>query len=300
MRLLDAAREASEYLERSGIEDPYIDAELLVLHAAGMDRLAAFMENPEIGKNLVQRIRRLTHRRGRGEPLQYITGHVDFMGLKIRVGKGVLIPRPETELVAREAIEEGKRLRVKLKALGKRSSESLRILDLCTGTGCIALTLAKEFSDSIVYGTDLSEAAVRFARKNRKDNGITNTKFIRGPLFGPVGDKGRFDLIVSNPPYIKKGEIETLQREIREWEPVEALDGGETGLDFYRNIFSEAGPFLNRNGMVIVELGFGQAEAVRTIAKTNGFEDVEIKKDYSGIERIFKAARTCKSTEERQ
>jgi release factor glutamine methyltransferase len=286
MRLLDITRETSEHLERAGIDDAYIDAELLVLHAAGIDRLAAFMENPEIGKNFLQKIRRLTRRRSGGEPLQYITGHVDFLGLRIEVGRGVLIPRPETELVAQEAISEiGEKKREKKKAA------IIRILDLCTGSGCIGLSLAREFPTAAVYGTDVSKTAIRYAKKNQKTNGIKNIRFLAGPFFEPVKKESKFDLIISNPPYIASSEIKKLQREIREWEPAEALDGGEDGLDFYKEIFSRAAECLLEGGKLVLELGFGQADAVKQIAAKNGFTAIETTKDYAGIERIFKAVR---------
>ncbi len=207
MRLLDTIKSSSDYLEKSGIADPLVDAELLVLHAAGMDRLRAYMDNPEADRRLLTRINRLVKRRAGGEPLQYIIGHVDFLGLEIRVGKGVLIPRPETELLVEEAIKT-----VKRKALGVKSSEkspsaiSLQpsaFLDLCTGSGCIALALAREFPDAQVYATDVSAKAIKYARDNADRNGIRNVTFLKGSLFTPVAEHMSFDLITANPPYIK-------------------------------------------------------------------------------------------------
>ncbi len=291
MRLLDVVRSSTQYLESAGIEDAFVDAELLVLHASGIERISVYTENPEIDKALSARIRRLVRRRAAGEPVQYIIGQVDFLGLRISVGKGVLIPRPETELLAEAA--KG--------TLGSRRSEGrsrggvdrprqdkLRILDLCTGSGCIALALAREFPVAEVYGVDVSKRALSYARKNAGLNDIGNVTFLEGSLFGPVEDF-LFDLIVSNPPYIKTADLEGLQREIREWEPVGALDGGPEGLDFYREIFSAAGGYLKENGVVLVELGFGQAKEVAKIAGRSGFSSIEVTKDYAGIERILKA-----------
>ena len=298
MRLLDAIRESSEYLEQSGIEDPFEEAELLVLYAAAIDRLAAFVENPEAGKDLLRKIRRLLRRRAKGEPLQYLIGHVDFLGLTITVGRGVLIPRPETELLAREAIKivQDSRRKVPLpKNIERRSLNGTqgpyRVLDLCTGSGCVALALARELPDARVYGSDVSEIAIRRAGANAQLNRIGNVTFLKGSLFGPVADAAPFDMIVSNPPYIKTGEISGLQREIRDWEPRKALDGGEEGLDFYRRILSGAGGFLKQRGIVVVELGFGQAAAVTEIAKSSGFKKIRVIKDYAGIERILRAKR---------
>jgi release factor glutamine methyltransferase len=294
MRLLDALRSSTEYLESAGIEDAFIDAELLVLHAAGTGRISAYMENPEIGKRLSDKIRRLTRRRAAGEPVQYIIGHVDFLGLRIGVGKGVLIPRPETELLAHEAIRQVRGREARIKKPDENSSlptsqSSLKILDLCTGSGCIALVLARELPAAEVYAADVSRRALNYAKKNAGLNGVNNVTFLEGSLFEPA--KGLLlDMIVSNPPYIRTDDIAGLQREIREWEPVDALDGGPEGLDFYAEIFSGARGHLKKNGVVMVEIGLGQAGDVARIARQSGFSSIEITKDYAGIERILKAA----------
>jgi release factor glutamine methyltransferase len=293
MRLLDALRFATEYLESAGIEDAFADAELLVFHAAGTDRISAYMENPEIGKGLSAKIRRLARRRAAGEPVQYIIGHVDFLGLRITVGKGVLIPRPETELLAQEVIRLVRGQYAGTKRQEENSSllmsqPSLKILDLCTGSGCIALVLAREFPAAEIYAADVSKRALKYAKKNARLNGVSNVTFLEGSLFGPAKNL-LLDLIVSNPPYIRTADLAGLQREIREWEPVNALDGGPEGLDFYEEIFSGARAHLKKNGSVIVELGFGQADEVGKIARQSGFSSLEITKDYAGIERILKA-----------
>jgi len=290
MRLLDALKSATRLLEKAGIEDAFADAEVLTFHAAGADRLVAYMENPEITKELLSKIRRVMRRRAKGEPVQYIVGHVDFLGLTISVGKGVLIPRPETELLAEEAIAI---LSGQQSAVRKKQDSGFKefpcILDLCTGSGCIALALAKAFPDAEVRGTDVSKKALRYARKNAALNGIKNVIFSEGSLFEPVKGEKSFDLIVSNPPYIETSDIGGLQREIREWEPHEALDGGPDGLDYYRGILSVAAGYLRKDGKIVVELGFGQAKAAEEIARASGFTNVGTKKDYAGIERILTA-----------
>jgi release factor glutamine methyltransferase len=294
MRLLDALKSSTEYLEKTGIGDAFADAEILTFHAAGADRLAAYMENPEITKELRAKIHRLIRRRAKGEPLQYIIGSVEFLGLTISVGKGVLIPRPETELLAEEAIRIVRSSKFKVQSsIPFNTQEStipaIRILDLCTGSGCIALALAKALPEADVCGTDVSKVALRFANRNADANGIGNATFFAGSLFAPLPAGAVFDLIVSNPPYISSGEVPGLQREIKDWEPLEALDGGADGLDFYRRIFSDAGRYLRPGGGVICELGFGQATAVREMAQNYAFSNVAVKKDYAGIERILKA-----------
>jgi release factor glutamine methyltransferase len=290
MRLLDVLRSMKDLLESEGIEDAFVDSEALVLHASGIDRLKAYTENPEIDDRHVSMIRRLVDRRAKGEPVQYIIGHVEFLGLDIQVGKGVLIPRPETELLALEAVHQLKNEKPEVMDSSPLTPySSLRILDLCTGSGCVALALGRDFPDAEIIGTDISVEALGFAGRNAVANGIDNVAFLKGSLFEPVSGLPPFDLIVSNPPYIRSRDIEGLQREIREWEPLSALDGGEDGLVFYRDIFFGAGPYIGGAGKIIAEIGFDQAEEVREIAERAGFRNISFKEDFAGIERIVKA-----------
>jgi len=285
MRLLDLLRKSTEYLEQNGIDDALPEAEMLVFHAVNRNRLDAYIENPEIKSADSAKVRRLLQRRLKGEPVQYIIGHIEFCGLCIKVGKGVLIPRPETELLVEEVIRA---ISDQRSAVSSKTVKSLSLLDLCTGTGCIALALAREFPEAGVYGTDLSKEAVAYAKKNAKANNIENIRFRQGSLFDAVKAK-RFDIITANPPYIRRDEIETLQREIRDWEPVAALDGGLDGMDFYRAILSSVGDYLNPDGFIFLELGYDQAEGVQKIARAEGFSEITVIKDYAGIGRILKA-----------
>lgn len=287
MRLLDAVKSSSDYLEKFGVADQLVDAELLVLHAAGIDRLSAYIDNPETDRRLLSRINRLVRRRASGEPLQYITGHVDFLGLEIRVGKGVLIPRPETELLVEEAIKTVKSEMLPSKR--SKTNQSHLFLDLCSGSGCIALALAKEFPAAKVYATDISAKAIKYARDNADRNEVRNVTFLKGSLFTPVADQMSFDLIAANPPYIRSVDIAGLQREVREWEPVEALDGGADGLDFYRRIFPKAAGYLKKGGWIFFELGYGQAKAVSEIAAHAGLKNIGLIKDFAGIDRVLTA-----------
>lgn len=308
MRILDAVRYSLERLEKAGVDDPLTDAEMLVFNAARAERLSAYIDNPEIGGGLFSKIKRLTARRGSGEPLQYIIGHVEFCGLTISVGKGVLIPRPETELLVEEALKTAKReaLNVKRNDSGAKDGPSgddagliefspftphpsLSVLDLCTGSGCIALALAKKLPEAKVFGTDISAKALRYARKNAAAHNICNVTFKKGDLFGPLNKGARFDLIVSNPPYIVTSDIDGLQREIRQWEPKNALDGGADGLDFMRAILSGAPARLKEGGIVILELGYGQADEVSEMARQHGFGNVLVIDDFAGVGRILKA-----------
>jgi release factor glutamine methyltransferase len=280
MNALNKIREAKEFLESLGIEDAVREAEIIVSHFLGIDRLILYKDNPQILEDIIPMIDELLTRRSKREPLQYVIGYTEFFGLKIKVGSGVLIPRPETELLAEQAIKTISNFEFRI--------SNFKILDLCTGTGCLALALAREFPDAKVYGTDTSEIAIGYAKENAGLNGIKNVKFIKGSLFEPFkGSTDTFDLIVSNPPYIRSDDIKSLQAEIRDWEPVEALDGGEDGLDYYRIIIPEARNYLKGYGCLMLELGISQADAVKQMAKNAGFQNISLIKDYAGIERIL-------------
>jgi release factor glutamine methyltransferase len=290
-------KEATEFIKQYGIEDANRNAEIIVSRCLGTDRTVLYRDNPEIHEGQLEKIDKFLKRRSKREPLQYILGYVDFYGLKIKVGKGVLIPRPETELLAEEAIKiVRQKLNPPLPPFSKGGSGGISILDLCTGSGCLALALAKEFPDAKVYGTDTSENAIRYAKENAELNCINNVTFLEGNLFDPIEElvtrhpsPVTFDLIVSNPPYIRRDDIRNLQLEIKGWEPVEALDGGEDGLDYYRTIIPEANGYLKEGGYLILEIGADQSRGVRRIAEGAGFVNICLIKDYAGIERIFVA-----------
>ena len=277
---MEKLKQATERLEKSGIEDAAREAETILIHCLRTDRSAFYRDNAIIPESVLERIDEFLDRRSKKEPLQYILGYVDFCGMKMRVGKGVLIPRPETELLAEEIIKTVKRVVL---------SVSLNILDLCTGSGCLALAMAKEFPDAQVYGTDVSEIAIRYAKENAEINSIKNVTFLKGSLFEPITELLIFDLIISNPPYIKRDDIRNLQPEIKDWEPLEALEGGEDGLDYYRLIIPESRGYLKDSGCLMLELGISQADAIRELAVKAGFKDIYFKKDYAGIERILVA-----------
>ena len=275
MNALDKLRKSKEFLEKFSIKDATRNAELIIAHCLGIDRASLYRDNPIITEDLISKADEFLRRRAKKEPLQYILGFTEFYGLRIKVGSGVLIPRPETELLVEEAIK-----------LFTVHCSLFTVLDLCTGSGCLALALAKEFPEAKVYGADTSEVAIRYAKENVELNHINNVTFLKGNLFEPLKTLV-FDLIVSNPPYISKDDIKNLQLEVRDWEPVEALDGGIDGLDYYRMIISGARGYLKGNGYLILELGAGQSDAVRKMAEDEGFKNISLVKDYAGIERIF-------------
>lgn len=302
---IEKFKEVAAFLKNAGIEDAAKEAELLITEALLKKQFQVlrfefqdrqkikskiYTGDLEIDEETSLLIDNFVERRAHGEPLQYISGHVEFLGLVINVGKGVLIPRPETELLVEETIKalssvECQVLCKGITELNIRNSK-LKILDLCTGSGCIAIALAKYFPYSIVYGIDKSRDAIAYADRNAIENKAWNVQFLQGDLFEPVRNM-KFDCIVSNPPYVKRSEMPNLQREIRDYEPIEALDGGEDGLDFYRRILNEAPMFLKEKGLLIMELGVNQFCDIKELAEGAGFKEVEFIKDYAGIERIF-------------
>jgi release factor glutamine methyltransferase len=285
MNAIYKLKEVRGILSNAGIENPERDAESALSHCLGIERVILYRDNPEISDEMNMQIDALIKRRTGREPLQYILGYTEFYGLRIKVGPGVLIPRPETELLAEEAITTI--ANCKLQVAGEDKDSSFFILDLCTGSGCIALALAKAFSDARVYGTDMSADALGYAKENAGLNNIKNIIFLKGDLFKPIKDM-QFDMIVSNPPYIRENDMKLLQPEIRDWEPVAALDGGEDGLDYYRKIISGSGDYLKENAFLLIEIGMGQSESIREMAEDEGFDNIQILKDYAGIDRIVK------------
>ena len=274
IRALMALPSLVRTLRASGIDNADKEAETLLLHTLNITKSALWRDDPLLDGNAQSTLARLVERRGSREPLQYILGSVDFMGIRIEVGPGVLIPRPETELMCEEAIRH-------LSGL-----DQPQVLDLCTGSGCIALAIAHAVPTSTVTGVDISPEALAYARGNAEANAVGNVRMLEGNLYAPVHGM-RFDLIVSNPPYIRSAEIAMTQPEIRHWEPVAALDGGPDGLDAYREILSGAACHLNGSGLVMLELGAGQAGDVGAIARaTKALKDIRVLNDYAGIERI--------------
>ena len=256
-------------LTEAGFEEARTDVRMLVCHACGTE-LTELLLNAglNVPHKQEQRFFSMLERRLKHEPVQYITGEQEFCGIKFHVRPGVLIPRPETELLA-EAVF--------------RSASGKRVLDLCTGSGCIAVTVAKLGSPSFVAAADCSEAALKIAKENAalQDAEIS---FFCGDLFEPV--EGTYDIIVSNPPYIKSGIIRELMTEVRDFEPELALDGKADGLYFYRRICAEAKEYLNPGGRLMFEIGYDQGTEVSELLITEGYTGVEVKQDYAGLDRM--------------
>lgn len=258
------------------------EAELLFTHILGCDRISLLLnKGVTLHKDKAASVAAVLRRRIRGEPLQYILGESEFMGFKFKVNKGVLIPRPETEILVEAALE--------FAAAGRKSGQPIRILELGTGSGCIAVSLAKLLPGSNVIATDISAEAIGVAIENASRNNVAeNIDFLQGDLFDLNGLKNSvFDMIVSNPPYVSTDEIEGLQPEVR-FEPKIALDGGRKGLEFYRAIARDCAVFLKENGLLMLEMGFAQKDAVKDILEGSGnFTTIKVIKDYGGIDRVI-------------
>ncbi|MCG6552655.1 MAG: peptide chain release factor N(5)-glutamine methyltransferase [Candidatus Magnetominusculus sp. LBB02] len=276
-RLTDKLSEISAKLKGVGIEDSYKEAEALMCVALNIGKAALYCYDfSDITDEAAHRLNALTALRAARQPLQYIAGETEFFGLSLSVGAGVLIPRPETELLV-------EKLTGIIKA---RHMTTFTALDLCTGSGCIALAIAKQFPELIVHAVDISEAALKYAVANAAANGINNVVFHCGSLYAPV-DNMAFDIIVSNPPYIKTEDLEILAPEIRLYEPVGALDGGPDGLRFYKEIIAGAGQRLAKGGIMALELGDTLAAHVMDIARSSGFTNLTLINDYSFKERFL-------------
>jgi release factor glutamine methyltransferase len=274
MKAMEAMHSAAERLTALGIPDPEKEAELIITAGLGVDRVSLYRDDPALGWEDPGILDKMLRRREKREPIQYILGEVEFYGLMIRVGPGVLIPRPETELLVEEAL---KRL---------SDNPSPRVLELCTGSGCVALAVAKNLPGSTVMATENSKEALGYAYENASLNGVENAAFLRGSLFEPVVGQ-TFDAVLSNPPYIRTGDIDTLAPEIRNWEPREALDGGPDGLDFYREIIPGAKEHLKPGGALIVEMGAALAPEVAKIAEKAGLKPLPPLQDWGGCDRVM-------------
>ncbi|MGA1794995.1 MAG: peptide chain release factor N(5)-glutamine methyltransferase [bacterium] len=271
------------YLEGLGLERPRFDSEMLLACALGKDRLWLYthydqpLTPPELAK-----YRSAVIRRSRREPLQYILGHWGFWSLEFAVGPGVLIPRQETEHLVEFALT--------------RARPGHCILDVCTGSGNVAVCLAKEVPSASLWATDISGQAIELAKENaRIHNVLERIHFAVGDLFEPVSAQGTcFDLVVCNPPYIPSGDIDGLQPEISRFEPRAAVDGGIDGLAFYRRLVPDAIAFLKPTGWLVVEIGTDQAPSVREMLAAWRYREIEVVKDYSGQERVVAGIRPGK------
>ena len=275
--------EGRRILEQAGLPDAALDARFLLEEVCGtnLQTLLVFPEK-KVTEEEVNQYRAFIQRRKDREPTAMILGEWDLMGLTFRLNNSTLIPEKDTEVLVETALEELKR-----RGLGEAP---LRILDLCTGSGCILLSLLHELRNAGGLGTDLSEEALEAARENAVRLGLQErAAFRQGDLWEPVGDE-RFDLIVSNPPYVPTEVIPTLEPEVRCGEPYAALDGGEDGLVFYRRIMREAAGHLKPSGIIIVESGFDEAPQIAALMQDQKLRGIRTVKDYGGLDRVVLGA----------
>jgi release factor glutamine methyltransferase len=283
MTLREALKEAVAALRGANVPSDVLAAELLLMHVVGASRewLYAHLDEP-LDAAAAERYRELVGRRASGTPTQYLTGRQEFWGLELEVTPDVLIPRPETEHV----------VEVALARIGKeRLREALRVVDVGTGSGCIALAVARELPNARVYATDVSARALAVARRNAARHGLADRiTFMEASLLAPF-PAGSLDLVVSNPPYVSRKEAASLPREVREHEPHLALFAGEEGMDVYPVLIGEAAERLVSGGLLVVELGYDVSERVEALLDTADWRDIEITKDLAGIPRVIAANR---------
>lgn len=259
-------------LQAAALINPSLQAEYIVAAVTGLPRLELHLNrNMPLSLNQWREIKEKAERRARHEPLQYILGETDFYGARILVTPAVLIPRPETEYLVDWMISE-------------YSGED-SLLDLGTGSGCIAIALGRVFKNMNIAATDISEPALEIARKNAEINRV-KINFRRSDLFKELHSK--YQIIISNPPYLSAGEFAELDQEIRDYEPETALLAGEDGLYYYRRILAEAGDYLLPGGRIYLEIGAQQGEAIKKIAENTGWQKIDTRQDLSGYDRYIR------------
>ncbi|WP_458407635.1 peptide chain release factor N(5)-glutamine methyltransferase [Anaerotignum sp.] len=274
--IAEALREGKLRLKAAGKEAYAFEAELLLEKAAGLNRTALFLRGEEeLSDEVLTVYEGYLSEREQGRPTQYILGEWEFMGLPFHVGEGVLIPRGDTEVLVETILE-------------KQQAEPMKsILDIGTGSGCIPISLGHYGKFEKIMAVDISQKALGYATKNAVKNHI-NIDFYESDLFSnvPAEWKRRLDAIVSNPPYIPKKDIEELMTEVKDFEPMNALDGGEDGLDFYRAIVEQGKDWLKDGGWLFFEIGYDQGEDLRKLLHESGYTEVEIRQDLAGLDRV--------------
>ena len=278
MKIKEVLLNGIRILKENDIEDSNMKAKIIFAELLGKNKEYLISHDEveiEDGLNRIflEKIEQLKNH----EPLQYIINKQEFMGLEFYVDENVLIPQPDTENLVEEVIHLSDKSRKNLK-------KELRILDLCTGSGAIAISLSKLIKNALIYASDISKEALKIAEENSNRNSA-NVLFFESDLFKDISNLYKFNIIVSNPPYIEKDIIKTLSEEVKK-EPMLALDGGEDGLDFYRKIAKDAKEYLKENGYLAFEIGYNQKKAVIEILKENGYRNIYSRKDLGGNDRI--------------
>jgi release factor glutamine methyltransferase len=286
--VLEVIQRSTDFLAKKGVESPRLQIELFLAHALKIPRLNLYLNfERHLSEAEVDAVRQMVKRRGRREPLQHITGATSFCGLEIKVTPAVLVPRPETELLAECA----------WKFLNERASATpgpVAALDFGTGSGCLAVAMAVNAPAARVLAVDVSEGALEVARENAASHRLADRiQFVRGNGFDALPGGGPFDLIVSNPPYIPSREIEMLQPEVRDFDPRLALDGGEDGLGFFRELAAKSKNFLRPAGKLMLEFGDGQEAKLQELLAENTWMVEAVERDYTGCPRFLVASWTA-------
>ena len=274
------------FFTRREVESPRLSAELLLAHVLKVPRIKLYTDYERVlADRDLAAYKALVQRAAEHEPIAYLTGTAHFFNLEFEVNRDVLIPRPDTETLVENVLQLARH---------QSGMEAPRVLDLCTGSGCVAAAIAHHLKSATVLATDISEGAVVVARRNIERLGLAGRVVVeQGDLYdalSKVVDVQPFNLIVSNPPYIPTGKLEALDRNVRDYEPIRALDGGLDGTAIHRRILSGAAERLIPGGRIYLEIGYDQGELARDIASGhNEFEDVKILKDYSGNDRVLTA-----------
>ena len=278
MDLKTALEHAVGVLTRRDVASPRLAAEVLLMHTLECDR-AHLLAHPErmLTSDETNQYHSFVHERADGKPTQYITGHQEFWGLDLLVSEAVLIPRPETEHSVEAALE-----------IARSDASITKIIDVGTGSGCIALTLAKELPRHQIHASDISEVALAIAQENAARLNLQRIQFRRCDLLSDVA-AASYDLIVSNPPYVGQDEPEKVQKIVRDWEPHVAVFGGATGLEIYERLVPQAFTALRPGGWLVMEIGYSIEQPIRAMLR--GWSDVQIKPDLQGIPRVAIARR---------
>jgi release factor glutamine methyltransferase len=281
--VLEAIQKTADFLTPKGVDSPRLQAELLLAHVLKLPRMKLYLNfDRTLAPAEVDAFRELVRRRAQREPLQHIVGSVSFCGLEIASNRNALIPRPETEVLAQMGWE----------FLRQHPSATPTAFDFGTGTGCLPISLAVNCPRAQIWAGDISDEALTLARANAAKHGAQErVQFIQSDGFAGLTAEQRFDLIVSNPPYIASAEIATLQPEVRDFDPRLALDGGTDGLEFYRILAGQGGARLNPGGKIMVEFGDGQAVAIAEIFSRENWVVEAIRQDYSPRDRFLLAKR---------
>lgn len=275
MKIEELLRYGKEKLEKQKVEDTSIISRILMQYVLKIDRNKLIInKNDNVDINKENEYKEYIEKIIKGKPVQYITNNQEFMKLNFYVDENVLIPQPDTEILVEEVIKSIDIM------------ENIEILDMCTGSGCIGISLAKNIENTKVTLVDISKEAIEIAKKNAIQNGVENkVTFIQSDMFENV--KGKFDIIVSNPPYIETDIIQTLDKQVQN-EPHIALDGGEDGLDFYKMLINEAHKYLKKGGKIFLEIGYDQKQEVESLAKQRKhYKKIETIKDLSQNDRVI-------------